>query len=380
MTPARRLSVLIAVIVPLLVLAAVLGLRDKQNDTGIAAPTPITTEVQPAASSPASLHELPVAALRSALTAVCSNNAPNSDDREPTQEKIDAYNDALNELRLSLSESSSAEHLYVAALLEDDAALRVELLDRAIPGNSDDAFLLWGAVQICSESGESVDCPLRDWEQRLIAVDGQNSETWVRLAANRYAAGEYDAALEAMRYASTAAESRAYWTETIEMIERGFAAGSDYAFPERAFMALNIAASKLPRYGDYVTMCKEQSAKNVDFAYACVAYGELVGHQGKTEMGVAIARTIQKLALEALGEWEKAAEVEQRIQARRQERMVSIGDNSAVTMKLIFSNPTLFYSYLAAVRSRGELEAQLYLAEEIERLLEQQPELVCEPN
>jgi hypothetical protein len=380
MTSARRLSVLIAVIVPLLVLVAVLELREKQNDTGITAPAPITTAVQPAASSPAPPQEFPVAALRSALTVVCSNDAPDSDDKDPTQEEFKAYLNELNELKLNLSESSSAEHLHVAALLENDPALRVELLDRAISANSDDAFLLWSAVQICSESGESVDCPLRDWEQRLITVDGQNSESWIRVAANRYAAGEYDAALEAMRYASTAAESRAYLTEMTEMIERGFAAGSDYAFSERSFMALNIAASKLPRYGDYVTMCKEQSAKNVDFAYTCVAYGELVGHQGKTEMGVAIARTIQKLAHEALGEWENAAEIEQRLQARRQQRMDSIGDYNAVTERLIFSNPTLFYSYLAAVRSKGELEAQRYLAEEIERLLAQQPELACGPT
>lgn len=380
MTPARRVSVLIAVIVPLLVLAAVLGFREKQNDTGSTAPAPITTEVQPTASSPAPRHEFPAAALRSALSAVCSNDALDSDDKEWTQEAFQAQIDGFNELKLSdrLSESSSAEHLHLAALLEDDPAVRVELLDRAISRNPSDPLLIWGAVQICSEFGESVDCPLRDWEQRLIAVDGQNSESWVRVAANRYAAGEYDAALEAMRYSSTAAESRTYWTEMIEMSERGIAAVSDYAFPDRVRLAFGF--SLLPRYGDYVTMCKEQSAKNVDWAYACMAYGELVGHQGKTEMGVAIARTIQKLALEALGEWEKAAEIEQRLQASRQERMDSIGDYNAETMRLIFSNPTLFYSYLAAVRSKGELEARRYVAEEIARLLAQQPELACEPN
>lgn len=50
------------------------------------------------------------------------------------------------------------------------------------------------------------------------------------------------------------------------MIERGFAAASDYAFPERAEMAFGFAASELPRDGDYVTMCKEQSTESVDWA------------------------------------------------------------------------------------------------------------------
>jgi len=380
MTPARRLSVLVAVIVPLLVLAAVLGFREKQNDTVSTALAPITTDVQPAASSPAAPHEFPAAALRSALTAVCSNDAPDSDGKEWTQEDFQAQIDAFNELRLSdrLSESSSAEHLHLAALLEDDSALRVKLLDRAISLNPSDPLLIWGAVQICSDVDEPTTCPLRDWEKRLIAIDGQNSESWVRVAANRYKAGEYDAALEAMRYASTAAESRTYWTEMIEMSERGLNAVSDYAFPERVRWAFGF--SNLPRYVDYVTMCTGQSAENVDWAYACMAYGELVENQGKIELGVAIAQHIQQQALEALGEWEKAAEVEQRLQASRQERMDSIGGYNAETMRLIFSNPALFYSYMAAVRSKGESEAQRYFAEEIERLLAQQPELACKPN
>ena len=322
--------------------------------------------------------------IRFALTDVCSTDTPASDEKGRAQEDVQTRIDAFNELKLNLSErlsaSATAEHLHLAALFENDPGLRIELLDRAISGNRDNAFLLWGAVHICSEIDEPTTCPLRDWERRLIALDGQNSESWIRVAANRYAAGEYDKALEAMRYASTAAESRAYWTETIEMIERGFAAWSDFAFPVRAGVAVGVAASKQPRYGDYVTMCKEQSAENVDWAYACMDYGELVEHQGKTEMGVAIARSILKTALEALGELEKAAAVEQRLQARRQERMDSMGDYNAVTERLIFSNSTLFYSYLAAVRSQGELEARLYLAEQIERLLAQQPGLACEPN
>jgi len=383
MSSARRFTAVIAAIVVLLLLVAILGSREKQSDTEIAAPALTTTEIRPTTASLALIGELPEEEIRLALTDDCSADTPESDDKERAREEVQVQIDAFNELKLSLSErlsaSASAEHLYMAALLENDPALRIGLLDRAISGNRDDAFLLWGAVQICSEIDKPTTCPLRDWERRLIAVDGQNSESWVRVAANRYAAGEYDKALEAMRYASTAAESRAYWTETIEMIERGFAAGSDYAFPERARMAVGVAASKLPRYGDYLAMCKDQSAKNVDWAYACMAYGELVEYQGKTEMGVAIARSIQKLALEALGELGKAAEVERRLQARRQERTDSIGDYNAVTERLIFSNPTLFYSYLAAVRSQGELEARLYLAEEIERLLAQQPELACEP-
>jgi hypothetical protein len=178
-------------------------------------------------------------------------------------------------------------------------------MDRAVALTPIDAFVLWGAVHICAEEREANGCLLRDWEERLLKVDGQNSESWIRVAANRYKAGEPDSALDALRHAATAAETRAYWADTIGMVERGFAAGSDYAFSERVLMAFGFAASELSNYRDYVTMCKEQSAKNVDWAYTCLAYGELVENQGKTDMGVSIARSIQLLALEALGGEEK---------------------------------------------------------------------------
>lgn len=180
-----------------------------------------------------------------------------------------------------------------------------------------------------------------------------------------------------MRHASTAAESRAYWTEMIAMIERGFAAGSDLGFPERASMAFSFAASELPRYGDYVRMCEERSAQSVDWAYACLGYGELVEKQGKTELGVSIARSIQKLALEGLGDLDKAAEVQQRLEARRQERLESINDYNPAIERLILSNPTLFSAYLAAIRSEGEEIARKKIAIDIEQFVEQEPYLSC---
>ncbi len=386
MSSTRRSSAVIAVVAALLVLTAVLGIREPQIDTELAAPVPTTQEVQPATASPAPIDELPEEAIRSALTGICSDVTSEADDKEWTLEELDAQIGAHNELVVSLSEglsvSSSAEHLHLAALLDKDPTSRIELLDRAISGSPSDPFLLWDAVQICFDSRDSASCPLQDWEQRLIAVDSQNSESWVRVAANRYSAGESDAALEAMRHAATAAVSRIYRTERIEMIERGLAAGSNYAFSERAIMAFDFAFGMeliLPRYRDYVTMCTEQSAQNVDWAYACLAYGELVENQGKTKMGAWFARSIQKSALEALGELESAAAVEQQLQASSQEMVDSIRDYNPAIERLIVSNPTFFYSYLAAVRSKGELEARLYLAEEVERLLEQQPELACEP-
>lgn len=380
MSTPRRIIGFLAIVI-LSFLAYVVAQLENPPSTESVAPSPASLDTQPTEAHAPPPLESPTEDLRSALIEVCSSAATDPADREWTQEEIQAQIDALSERKQKLSQNLSAslvpEHLHLAALLQDDPESRFELLDTAISSSPSDPFLVWDAVRICSEAADSKACPLQDWEQLLIAVDGQNSEAWVRLAANRYAESEHDAALEAMRYASTAAESRAYWTEMIEMMERGFAAGSDYAFWERASMAFGFAASELPRYGDYVTMCEERSAHSVDWGYACLAYGELVENQGKTEMGVSIARTIQKLALEGLGELDKAAKVQQRIEERRREKLGSIKDYNPAIDWLAFSNPTPFYAYLAAIRSEGEEATRRQMKVEFEQLMEQQPDLAC---
>lgn len=377
----RRLAGLLGIVVLLLLVYAFYQ-RENSDGSEFIVPSSTSADIQQTDANTPPPPELPAADLHSALTEVCADTATESAGGEWTQEEIQAqvYDFKQQKLRLSqnLSVSSSAEHLHLAALLEDDPASRIALLDRATSINPSDSFLVWSAVRICSEAAEATACPLRNWEQLLIVVDGQNSESWVRIAANRYAANEYAAALEAMRYASTAAETRAYWTETIEMVERGLAAGSDMGFPARAGMAFGLAASELPRYGDYIGMCEDRSAQSVDWAYACLAYGQLVEVQGKTEIGVSISRDIQRLALEALGKADKAGEIQRRQNERRQQRLDSSEDYNPAIERLIVSIPTLFSAYMAAIRTKGEEAARRQVTVEIERLIEEQPGLACE--
>lgn len=385
MSSARRLSVFVALVATLLSLFYFHGRRDNPDDSQIAAPAPVSVDVRPADAIQSPPTEFPAAELRSALADVCSSAATNSSDKDWTQEETQAQIDAFDEQKLSLSQSlsasSSAEHLHLAALLENDPVARVELLEQAISSSPSDPFLVWSAVRVCSDSAASLDCPLADWQQRLIAVDGQNSESWIRIAANRYAAGDTEGALEAMRHAATAGETRIYWTETVEMFERGLAAaGSEQPFPERAGMAFGLAAMMLPFYGDHTRMCVEQSPLNAEWAYTCLRYGELAENQSKTEIGVAIGRSMQKLALEALGEKEKAADIEQKIQRRRQERLSADIDHTNLTERLMISNSTMFTAFLAKTRSVGEVEARRQIVAEIDRLLERQPELACKPE
>jgi hypothetical protein len=321
------------------------------------------------------------AEIESSLAKLCSGGDGDSADStqryDETTAQIEQYMDLIRLVKDNLVVSTEAEHLHLAALLETDKANRVDLISKAMARNPDDAYLVWDAVQICADTLDQYDCPLSVWEDRLITIDGQNSESWIQIATNRYDAGDVDEALQAMSRAATSAESRAYWTEAIEMIERGFAAGSDYSFSERAGAAFGIAASKLPDYGARVNMCKEQSARNAEWAYVCLAYGELLENQGKTDMGQSIARSVQKLALEAIESEEKLTALLDRQELYRRERSGLAGNVNSLDWRLIVSSPAIFSGYLAAVRTHGEVGARTYLRDETSRWLEQNHDLDC---
>ena len=377
----RRRVIAIAVATGLLFVALFAGVRNDPPDPALAKipkSHPSLPAEHPAAQA---MSDPPVDELRAAIDALCTGEARPTNDSSPDTrrelERLEPFEQWQQRLLDTLAQSSLAEHLHFAALVDSDPASRSESIRRAVSLDPNDAFTLWTAVHVCADERETADCPLRDWERRLLQVDGENSESWLRVAANRYADGNLDSALEALRRASASAETRAYWTETIEMAERGYAVIGDRSFPERAAMAFGVAASNLPNVGDYVNMCKAQSAASVEWAYACLAYGETAEKQGKTEVGVSIGLAIQLLALEALGELEELAEVEQRKEARANQKRAMYSENRAQINELMISTPALFASYLAAIRTYGEFGAQSLFADEVQRLLQDEPNLAC---
>jgi hypothetical protein len=375
MTVRRLLVGLLILAVLAVLMSGVWDSGNRRSDTFVSPSADATAPAETPAQAPAEPQpEFPDADLQAGLEAICSQRVQDSAEEAPAQ----PYEQMIRTVSERLAVSSSAENLLAAALLaENDSAAQIDLIERAVSAGPTDPLVLWSAVRICSNSRDSPDCPLREWEQQQIAVDGQNSESWMLVASNRYAAGEVGAALDAMRFASTAAESRIYWPETMELIERALRVG-DSPFPLRASEAFGVAASELPRYQGLTKMCEEQASGNAEWADVCLRYGELLEIQGKGSLTVSIARTVQRRVLEALGESEKAAEVEERRLAGSRELSDASNRLQETGQRLIMQSPTLFYGYLAAYRSEGEAAALQRIAAQIERLVAQQPELACE--
>ena len=318
---------------------------------------------------------------------ICADveQASTSGDSELSDEEMSArmaaYKDAKRQATERLAVSQDAEHLHIAALLESNPANRIELITNAMKSSRNDAFLVWDAVRICTRVLKQTTCPLQEWEDRLLTIDGQNSEAWIRIAANRLHRGDDDGSLRAMQQAATSPVSRMYWTERIEAAERSLAAAGGFSFPERASYGVGISAQSLPKFGDYTKMCREKGAKNQEWAYACLAYGERLESQGKTLIGQSIAYALQEIALESLGDDERLATVAAREENARQDRndlfLVARRNQAAI---IGWSNPTIFYGFLATIRSDGEMAAQVYLQDETDRWLRERPELGCTPE
>ncbi len=283
---------------------------------------------------------------------------------------------SLGTTKTRLLVSQSAENLASVALMMEvtDARERVDAITRAMSIGDRDAIVVWSAVQICDRPRPDLDCPAEGWEDELLKLDGENSEVWIRVAARRYERGDTAKALDAVRHAATAGETREYWAETIAMLERALNAAGGYSFPQRAELAFGFAAANLPAYAPVVSMCGKQSLVDAEWAQACLDYGRLLERQGKTDIGLAIAQSIQIAALEAMRNTEEAQAVAARKDAASRERMSAPAGERADAF--VFGNTRIFAAYLAAVRERGERAARTEAREEAKRLADgcsQQP-------
>ncbi|MGD8976799.1 MAG: hypothetical protein PVG91_04285 [Gammaproteobacteria bacterium] len=288
------------------------------------------------------------------------------------------HESTLRAVKGRLMVSEDPEHLHTAAMLEDDPTRRMDLMARAVSAGGDNPFHVWSAVRMCAELHEETDCPLQAWQERMLELDGQNSEAWILAAAVRMQAGAGGAALDAMHRAAASSESRLYWPETIEMTERAFAAASDLPFRDRVGLGADFASLNLPNYLRYVTMCQEQSEQSQDWALACLRYGEVSEREGKTVIGQRIALVIQRIASKSLGD-----EARRQAAAERYEQVQRVMNEASVdsheTMMMVTSSPTLFARYLASFRTVGEIETMASMHEEAGRWARRHQDLECIP-
>jgi hypothetical protein len=289
-------------------------------------------------------------------------------DRDPP---TDDYTAAVREWVAPLDPSRNPEHHYAAALLELDAGRRTERIAALAAQPTPNALLAWHALRVCSEMEAPTTCELPKLEAQLLALDGENAEVWMRVAMNRLARGEDDAALAAVERAAAAAEIRSYWPETIAMIERALAAAGTLAFADRANAAFGAAARNFPSFSDALGACRDRLSESDAWARACLAYGRLAEQRHDTEIGQRLGLSFQTAAHEALGDDEERLAAEQRLAAARAESSALTSPFNIATM-LVLSDPARFAAYLDALRQYGERGARARMRDDVDLIFEQE--------
>ena len=355
------------------------GNGSPERHSDVPTPTTSSDESSPPTSQPPEVNHKDLA---QAVLDSCKSKDFFTDrdvtNREDLDDQMVEFEAKMDSVSRAFANSDSTDLIHLAAILTDNPEERVALIQRAIQSNPGQAFVYWTAVRICSSAPEDLECPLAQWEQRLTELDGQNSETWMRIAANRHTSGDRQGALIAVKNAAAAAESRVYFAETIDLADRGFAASGNFAQWENAGYAFALAASSLPNYGQYLQPCKTESATSAEWAHTCLQYGKTIEIQSKTIIGRAIALNIQKQALEALGDLEGAASLQQRIEAGRKERRLSLNERSKIAELVLVTNRRVFNAYVSDIATFGESGARSRLTTEVGRLIAENPESICQ--
>ena len=205
----------------------------------------------------------------------------------------------------------------------------------------------------CSE--DRVECNASNLERRITTVDAQNSEVWIRVAVSRYARGDDDAALDAVRRAAAAGESRIYWPETMEAAYRALNAAGGFDATNSAILAHGLAASDFPRYQEITNMCRDQSAVSYDWALACLDYGRTSQKQSRADLAVLVGYFVQESALEALRDDRELARVKQQREAFRSSPLRTTTETEIrIVDSFVMTEPGLFAYLGLALRAGTE--------------------------
>lgn len=266
----------------------------------------------------------------------------------------------------ALTVSPNPEHrLAVALLTRSIPPLEGEPLTPYPPPDMTDPLQLWHALISCDRPGAAA-CPTEELEQALVAVDASNSEAWAAAAKGRYQRGNRERALAALQQAAAAPESRSYWIETVELIDRALIAATDYDYRSRVLLALGASTYAVNDIWAVQTMCEEASASSDSWGRTCEAYGRLIASQHDTANGRETGFFIQQAAARALG-YEAFADELGSIEAGDWIRRQSIAFGI-----LLPSDADFLPRYLADARAMGQEAAeQDLLAKELPSLFEQ---------
>ena len=257
----------------------------------------------------------------------------------------------------------------LGAVLEDSYALtgdykgdqRPQLL-RALnidPGNvTARQTLLNHCYDFFNDSEREEHCIAGSTEE-LMRLEPENGFFYFHLSVMAFKRGELSDALTHLQRAAALETVSTRWAEQANEFSAVLSTYTDDGESCAIYLAVNIAAMNLPRYGPIMQMCKDQSNEGDEWRQACINAGFALETRGRELITNSFGASLQKVMYEASGDTQNAQSAEGRgdqFRKVQQEYMEQIEDE-------IF-DPEYPQNWLDMILEHGELQAMKLKLEE----------------
>ncbi len=302
-----------------------------------------------------------------------SLNPPLSKDQSDARAMADGTQ--LTKAKQQLKDSDLIEHRHAKALISRDKDVRIDLLTQILSDDPNNVLALWHAAHTCSDMAKEHPCPLENWLQQLASLDGENSQTWALIAYNHFIKGNQSEALESMRRAGSASESRSYFKETTQMFQAALVSIGSFTRYEELQLGTVFGRAWQPAVRVYQSMCREQTDREFEWAQACRDYGAANTYSTETLRSAKIANAIHVDALNRLDQWDRAQQVADEFNTRIER--ISLDKSHDDKILLLQANEELLSKLFIQLRDEGEIASLSYLIRTLDEAYTRSSDPAC---
>lgn len=280
----------------------------------------------------------------------------------PTPEEV------LEELSAAasfLAASGDAELKIASALLHRwDAPERAVATLESLDGfASDDAFVVWALLGVCDQRPVA-GCGIGPFRSANANLHRNNGAFWLAYAIMAIEAGDDDAAIDALRHASTAAEFDTRYAEQLQLIDRGLAAATDW--PQGRRVAAAFAFVSVVPYDLSLLTRRCRASHDGVWPELCEQVGAHMAAAAPDTLTRLIGMDLEKIVAEGRGDAQAIQAIEERKQQLR--RTNASLELAGEFYNLLVNDEVRLQMYLADLDTYGEAEANHRLFAEAERL------------
>ena len=268
-----------------------------------------------------------------------------------------------------LRSTRGQDYALAAAMLSSGIApgTTVDLLNELGGERTTDPLVLWSGLSICNNH-DTVSCDYTAIEENVRMNHSANGAFWAAVAGHEIGAGNPPAAREALVEALAAPYFDGYFAEQYMLLDRAFAATTNWSAAERALRIMEHVSTMPPGFRNLMKHCETSSAG--DWMSLC---DDLV--EKLAEADELMARTV---AYEMKGKLLRSRGQTDEANALRERRGAVISDvfedeqRAKRMFNVLLNDEVLLSDFLQSVESYGEIPALEQLARMVDELQQEE--------